>query len=138
MDHVVIQDPVRTFKDIYSLDILCRCRATKHPPYEKVNIGDTIYVQLKGGPVKVKYTVSSVISVTYNSVEEVRQLCKGTSLFGATSYWHEQKNRCYGTIVKLTDPQIIDPPIQRYASRGDANDWIILDKKEKRRQWHGL
>ena len=138
MEHVVIQDPKQTYGDIRNLDVLCRCRSTKHPPYDKVNPGDTIYIQHKGGAIEVKYTVSFVTSTSYKEIEEIRGLCKGSTLYNAAEYWHAQQNRQYGTVVWLADPKRISPPIERKAAKGNANDWIVLDKKEKRRQWPGL
>lgn len=138
MEHVVIQDPKQTYSDIRNLDVLCRCRSTKHPPYAKVNPGDTIYIQRKGGPIEVKYTVSSAISTPYKEIEEIRELCKASTLYNAVEYWRAQQIRHYGTIVWLTDPKRISPFIERKAAKGNANDWIVLDKDEKRRQWAGL
>lgn len=138
MEHVVIQDPKQTYGDIRNLDVLCRCRSTKHPPYDKVNPGDTIYIQRKGGPIEVKYTVLSAISTPYKEIEEIRELCKTSTLYNAVEYWRAQQIRHYGTVVWLTDPKRISPLIERKAAKGNANDWIVLDKEEKRRQWPGL
>jgi len=138
MEHIVIQDPKQTYSDIRNLDVLCRCRSTKHPPYDRVNAGDVIYVQHKGGAIEVKYTVSSAVSTPYNEVGEIRKLCEGTTLYEATQFWQAQQNRLYGTVVWLADPRGISPPITRRVTRGDANDWIVLDKESKRRQWPGL
>lgn len=138
MEHVVIQDPKQTYGDIGNLDVLCRCRATKHPPYDKVNSGDTIFIQHKGGSIVVKYTVSSAISTPYKDVDEIRELCKASPLFGATEYWRAQQGRQYGTVVWLTGHERVSPPIERRVAKGNANDWIILDTKEKRQQWPGL
>lgn len=138
MEHVVIQDPSQTYGDIRNLDVLCRCRATKHPPYERVTSGDIIYVQHKGGAIAVRYTVSSAISTPYNNIEEIRKLCAGSTLYGAAGYWCEQQNRRYATVVWLVDPVDVSPPIERKAAKGDANDWIVLDREDKRRQWPRL
>ena len=137
MEHVVIQDPKQTYGDIRNLDVLCRCRSTKHPPYDKVNPGDTIYIQHKGGAIEVKYTVSSATSTSYKEIGEIRELCKGTTLYNAAEYWRAQQNRQYGTVVWLADPKRISPPIERKAAKGNAG-WIVLDKTENRRQWPGL
>ena len=138
MEHVVIQDPKQTYGNIEGLDILCRCRATKHPPFDKVNTGDIIYLQYKGGAIEVKYTVSSAISTPYKEIEEIRKLCKGSKLYDASEYWQAQLIREYATVVWLTHPQHISPPIKRNITRGNANDWIVLDKEANRRQWPGL
>jgi hypothetical protein len=138
MEHVVIQDPEQTYGDIRNLDVLCRCRLTKHPPYDKVSPGDTVYIQDKGGAIEVKYTVSSVTSTPYKEIDEIRRLCKGSTLYDAARYWRAQQNRQYGTVVWLGNPERISPPLKRQAVRGNANDWIVLNKKEKRRQWPGL
>jgi len=138
MEHGVIQDPKQTYGDIGNLDVLCRCRSTKHPPYDKVNPGDTIYIQRKGGPIEVKYTVSSAISTPYQEIEEIRELCKASTLYNAVEYWRAQQGRRYGTVVWLTDPKHIAPPVERKVAKGNANDWIVLDKKEKRWQWPRL
>jgi len=138
MEHVVIQDPKQTYGDITNLDVLCRCRSTRHPPYGKVNPGDTVYVQCRGAGIEVKYRVSSATSTAYDEIEEIKELCRGTSLYGATQYWLAQQNRRYGTVVWLADPKHVTPPIARKAAKGDANDWIVLDKQEKRCQWPDL
>ncbi len=139
MEHVVIQDPKQTIPPIMNLDVLCRCRLTRHPPYDKVNQGDIVFVQEKGGPIVVKYIVSSVVSIPYTEVNEIRELCRSYSLYNATNYWRAQESRCYGTVVWLSNPKPVLPPIYRKGiAKGNANDWIVLDKKEKRQQWPGL
>lgn len=138
MEHVVIQDPKQTYGDITNLDVLCRCRSTRHPPYSKVTTGDTVYIQRTRGGIEVKYRVSSATSISYRDIEEIRELCKGTTLYDATEYWLAQQNRQYGTVVWLVDPKRISPPVARKAAKGDANDWIVLDKQEKRCQWPDL
>jgi len=138
MEHVVIQDPTQTFGDIGNLDVLCRCRATKHPPYGKVHAGDVIFIQVKGGPIVAKYTVSSAISIPYKNVDEIRELCKESPLFSATEYWRAQESRLYGTVVWLKNPELVLPQIIRNVAKGNANDWILLDTKESRQQWPGL
>jgi hypothetical protein len=138
VEHVVIQDPKQTYANVRNLDILCRCRLTKHTPYDKVSTGDTVYYQDKGGAIEVKYTVSSVTSTPYGEIQEIRRLCKGSTLYDADQYWQAQQNRKYATVVWLADPECISPPLKRHAVKGNAHDWIVLDKKEKRRQWFGL
>jgi hypothetical protein len=138
VEHVVIQDLKQTYGNITSLDVLCRCRLSKHPPFSKVKVGDTVYVQEKGGPIKAKATVSKATSKEYSDISEIRELCKSSRLYNATDYWALQKGRRYGTVIWLENHQLVSPPIARRYVKGNANDWIVLDSLKKRGDWPGL
>jgi hypothetical protein len=102
-------------------------------------MGDTVYIQEKGEPITTKATVSSATSKPYGDIEEIRKLCKSSSLFAANEYWLAQRGRQYGTVVWLTNHRPVSKPIHRTkVAKGNAHDWIVLDTEKKRQQWPGL
>ena len=138
MEHVAIQKENRTFIDLGSLDILCRCKSKKDPPYNKIQAGDKVYVAM-GGRIKLQTSVVEAVSLESQNIDEIRKLCKGTTLYDADDYWNEMRekgNRRYGTVVRLTNQEMLDPPIQSTA-RSYGWDWFVLDTPEKRRAWLG-
>ena len=139
MEHIAIQDPKQTFGNINALDVLCRCRLTRHLPFDKVSVGDTVYLKMKGAPISGKATVSSATSRSYDDIEVIRRLCKAaTSLHNARAYWAKQAGRKYATVVFLKDHKPVSPTVYRAAKRGHQNDWIVLDTSSKRKEWPGL
>ena len=132
MDHVAIQNPKYTFGPIYTLSVLCRCRQRKDVPYDRVSVGDTVYVQ-SGGVIKVRVTVSRVDYRQYSNIALVRSLCKGTSLYGGHVYWDDMRDRHYATVARLSNHERLQTRFTQEqghmvltgscwtTSRGDAN-----------------
>jgi hypothetical protein len=139
MEHIAIQDPGQTFGNINALVVLCRCRLTKHPPFDKVSVVDIVYLKMKGAPISAKATVSSAISKPYDDIEEIRSLCKSVrGLYNARAYWAEQAERGYATVVFLENHKPVSPPVQRLTKKGHRNNWIVLDTAGKWKEWPGL
>lgn len=135
----MIQDPQKTFTNFSNLDIICRCKPTKHPPYNKVNVGDTIFVQKRGGPIEDKYEVSSVLSTYYNNIVNIRNLCKNSSLYYVNDWWNAQMEKGFATIIFLVQHKTVSPSIYRVNySQGNAHDWIVINTLEKQQQWPGI
>lgn len=140
MEHVAVQKKDRMFIDLKSLDILCRCKSKKDPPFAKVAPGDIVYVAM-GSDVRLRTKVRKAESLEFQDVDEVRELTQGTTLYDGEAYWDDVRNaripRRYGTVVWLTDPEILDPPIQP-TTRSYGWDWFVLDTPQKREAWLGL
>jgi hypothetical protein len=118
MLHVAIQRREWTVGDLLDKDVLCRCSIRPIPPFDRVEPGDTVFLKWTGGPIIALAKVRRSASLEYSDIEEVRELCKGYSLY------------------ELEDVKGVHPPIVPKA-RSMGSGWIILNTPEKERMWLG-
>ena len=136
MLHVAIQRPEWTVGDLLDKDVLCRCSIRAIPPFNRVEPGDTVFLKWSGGPIIARAKVRESTSVEYSNVEDVRELCKGYSLYELEDFWEAMRGRRYATVVELEDVKGIHPPIVP-RTRSMGTGWIILDTPEKEKMWLG-
>jgi hypothetical protein len=87
-----------------------------------------------GGPIVAKGKVEGVRLLENCTPEELRKTVTGTNLFHHEHYWKSRPAKFYGLTVYVTDAQWLEKLIQPKA-RSYGNSWIILDSKEKEREW---
>ncbi|HAL61552.1 MAG TPA: hypothetical protein DCP08_03985 [Chloroflexi bacterium] len=136
MLHVAIQRPEWTIGDLYSKDVLCRCSIRAIPPFDRVEPGDTVFLKWSGGPIVARGRVRDSTSIEYDSVEEVRELCKTYPLYELEEFWKAMRGRRYATVVELQDVEKLERPIIP-KTRSAGSGWIVLDTSEKQELWLG-
>lgn len=142
MEHVAIQSAaLLKGKDKPNTDILFRPSKKKMPPFDCIRKNDIVYIKSSGEKeIKWKAVIDRYryVEGEFESIEEVREMTKGTPLYDDPVYeefWRENREYKYGTLIWLINAEKIDPIVP--SARSYGNGWIVLDTPEKRKSWLG-
>ena len=110
------------------------------PAINRANLsaGQRVWMQWNSGPIVARSELSSWHEGQFDSanVNDIRDRCFGTSLFGLDAYWMAVASRRAGAycVVKLTNEEWLDSPVWP-ATRSHGSSWVDLDTLRKKVQW---
>lgn len=108
-----------------------------HPPipYNRIKIGETIWVKWSGGSIVAKAKVEGGLRLLENcSPKELKQTVRGTRLYDHKEYWDTLPPQFYGMIIYVADSHRLEKPIQPQ-ERSYGSGWVVLDDEEKKKDW---
>jgi hypothetical protein len=104
----------------------------------KLAVGQRVWMKWNSGPI---VAVSELLSwhageFTAANVNDVRDRCIGTSLFGLDAYWKAVASKEAGAycVLRLTNEAWLDSPVWP-ATRSYGSSWVYLDTLRKKVQW---
>ena len=106
----------------------------KMPPFDKINIGDTVYFKDSGGPVKIKAVVSDVRQFSDLTPEKVHKILEeyggsdGIEKQRISYFFETFKNKKYCVLIFLKDPVAIRPFRINKKGYGLMSAWICINK----------
>ena len=104
----------------------------------KLSVGQTVWMKWSGGPIVASSRILSWHTGNFHSgnINQIRELCLGTNLFGLTDYWKEVSGKIdgYYAVILLSDEHWLEQPIFSNG-RSHGSSWIYLDTAEKRDTW---
>lgn len=142
MEHIAIQTAkLLKGKDKPNTDILFRPSKKMGPPFDCIGKNDVVYIK-SSSEKEIKWTAIidrfKYVEGEYESIEEVREMTKGTPLYDDPIYedfWRDNRDYKYGTLIWLKDAEEIEPIVPTARSHGHG--WVVLDSPEKRKSWLG-
>ena len=100
----------------------------------KLAVGQTVWMKWSGGPIVASSKILSWHTGSFQSgnVNQIRELCIGTNLFGLGNYWKQVSEKIDGhyAVILLSDEEWLEQPIFSTA-RSHGSSWIYLDTAEK-------
>ncbi len=88
---------------------------TKHPPWNKIRVGETVYFKDSGEPVTLKATVEKVLQFEDLTPTKVRELLDqygqddGIEKADREKFWQILKDKKYCLLIYLTNPTTVKP-----------------------------
>jgi hypothetical protein len=140
IEHVVIRHPnyVAGSKERPEVRVFVNTNR-RMPPLREENlaVGQTVWMKWKSGPIVAKSKIRAWHSgqFTASTVEDIRELCKGTNLYDLGDFWRwvRDKGSGYYIVILLSDEEWLEEPIEPVEK--SRNAWIYLDSEDKRRAW---
>ena len=133
--HVAIQSG-RTYRE----PILVRVSSQKRAPYERVEVGDRVFLKASGGPILRYSTVKQVDSFENASerTEEIRELVRGTELENDPDFLSyisdttsSGKPRNYCTVVSFERWKDLENRVTVHPPKGIASSRLVRDRERK-------
>ncbi|MGI5818143.1 MAG: hypothetical protein ACOX9R_08595 [Armatimonadota bacterium] len=133
--HVAIQSG-RTYRE----PILVRVSSQKRAPYERVEVGDRVFLKASGGPILRYSTVKRVDSFenASESTEEILELVRGTELENDEEFeayisdtTSSGKPRNYCTVVSFEPWNDLENRVTVHPPKGIASSWVVMDSERK-------
>jgi hypothetical protein len=133
--HVAIQSG-RTYRE----PILVRVSSQKRAPYDRVEVGDRVFLKASGGPILRYSTVEQVDSFenACERTEEILELVKGTELendeefeayISDTTSNGQPRNYC--TVVSFEPWKDLENRVTVHPPKGIASSWVVMDSERK-------
>ena len=133
--HVAIQKG-RTYRE----PVLVRVSSQKRAPYDRVEVGDRVFLKASGGPVLRYSTVKQVESFddARERTEEIMGLVRGTELeedeeFEAyiSDTTSSGKPRNYCTVIHFKPWEDLENRVTVHPPKGIASSWVVIDSERK-------
>lgn len=133
--HVAIQSG-RTYRE----PILVRVSSQKRAPYDRVEVGDRVFLKASGGPILRYSTVRQVDSFEDASerTEEILNLVKGTELDNDPDFLayisdttSNGQPRYYCTVVSFEPWKDLENRVTVHPPKGIASSWVVMDSERK-------
>ena len=104
----------------------------KHSPWDKIELGETIYFKDTGEPVTVKAEVDKVLQVSGLTPEKVKKVLtiSGLGVDGLTLF-EMFKDKKYCILIFLKNPQKVKPFEINKSGFGLMSAWISVDDINK-------
>ena len=143
IEHIVIRKPqfVAGSKDKPEVGVFVQTHKSKLPlNANKLKSGQIVWMKWSGGPIIARSKILSLHDgfFTNANIKEIRDLTKGTELFGLDKYWESvsDKKNGYFTVVRLRDEEWLD--ILLYPKpRSYGSSWVYLETIEDKELWLG-
>ena len=106
---------------------------TKHLPWGKITVGDTVYFKNSGEPISLQSTVKNILSFDNLTPTKIKNiLVKYYQLIGIDSsqfnyFFDLFKNKKYCLLIFLTNPKIIPSFEINKTGFGSMSAWITVD-----------
>jgi hypothetical protein len=112
MEHVAIMDKDTINKILNGTKTIeSRFSKNKITPYQKVSIGDTIYLKETGKDIIATFLVDRVVyfdNLTPDMMKDIRERY-GKSINAPDDYWNLKSDTNYGTLMYIKNPKSITP-----------------------------
>lgn len=124
----------------YTEPILVRVSSQKRAPYERVEVGDRVFLKASGGPILRYSTVKQVDSFDDASerTEEIMELVRGTELENDPDFLSyisdttsSGKPRNYCTVVQFEPWEDLENRVTVHPPQGIASSWVVMDSERK-------
>jgi len=97
-----------------------------------------VWMKWNDGPIVAKSKLLSwhTGSFSNGNINNLRELCLGTNLFGLNEYWKTVADKIdgYYAVILLSDESWLDEPIYPNA-RSFGSSWVYLDTIDKTKEW---
>jgi len=140
MAHLVIRDPsfVAGTTEKPEVKLFVQTHSTRSPVSEnRLAPGQIVWMKWVSGPIVARSKILSwhLGKFENSNINQLRELCIGSSLFGLNEYWKHvaQKVNAFYAVIHLCDEEWLDNPI--YTGAFSRNSWVYLDTPEKHLQW---
>jgi hypothetical protein len=133
--HVAIQSG-RTYRE----PILVRISSQKRAPYDRVEVGDRVFLKASGGPILRYSTVKQVDSFedACERTEEILNLVKGTELESDEEFeayisdtTSNSQPRNYCTVISFEPWKDLENRVTVHPPKGIASSWVVMDSERK-------
>jgi len=143
ISHIIIRDPsyvAGTANKPDSVAFIQTNKKSKPIDTNKLAYGQTIWMKWSGGPIVASSKIVSWHTGNFQSgnINEIRELCIGTPVFGATKYWKTVASKIdgYYAVILLSDEKWLEQPkYPASTSRSHGRSWIYVDTAEKADAW---
>lgn len=105
---------------------------TKHLPWNKIRVGETVYFKNSGEPVTLKATVEKVLQLENLTPTKVRELLDqygqddGIEKADREKFWQILKDKKYCLLIYLANPETIKPFEIDKRGFGAMAAWITI------------
>ena len=141
ISHLVIRDHlyVSGTSEKPEVKVFVQTNSKRKPINEKyLQSNQNVWMKWNDGPIVAKSKLLSwhLGSFSDGNINNLRELCIGTNLFGLNNYWKTVSNKINGyyAVMLLSDENWLHKPIYPNA-RSYGSSWIYLDSKEKSSLW---
>ena len=111
MNHIAIMNSKDYIDKILNKEKIIESRFSKNKitPYNKINVGDTIYLKESGKDITAKFKVEKVLYFDNLNSNKIKKLKKEYNKYvvAPDSYWDSKINSNYGTLIYIKDPENI-------------------------------
>lgn len=112
MNHIAVMDKGTINKVLNGTKTIeSRFSKNKIAPYQKIEVGDTIYLKESGGNITAAFTADKVLyfdNLTQKKVNEIRTTF-GHLINANNDYWEIKKDANYGTLIYIKNPIRVTP-----------------------------
>ncbi len=141
MEHLVIRQPnyVAGTREHPEVRVFVETNTARRPLDDsRLAEGQSVWMKWKDGPVVARAVVDNWKSgeFTSSTIDQVRELCRGTNLFDLDAYWESVRRKGSGffTVVRLRDEVWLDPPFYP-RGRSYGTTWFYIDSPERTKDW---
>lgn len=105
-----------------------RFSLTRQPPFARVNVGETIFLKVTGGPIVASAQVDRVWFYSGLTLDEIVRLkAEYNDLVQASGeYWRQKQHSRYATFIALRDVRRMEPTC--LADKKDRRAWVTLEQ----------
>lgn len=143
IEHVVIRRPkfVAGSYDKPEVGVFVQTNKKMNPlRTELFKPGQTVWMKWSGGPIVARSRIRSWHNgnTVQGNINEIRDLTKGTELFGLDDYWNSvaEKSDVFYTVVRLMDEEWLKDLLYPTA-RTFGSSWVYLRTAMDRDSWLG-
>ena len=141
IDHIAIRDHsyVAGNSDKPEVGVFVQTNTQRKPLNDsKLEVGQSVWMKWVGGPIVAKSNILSWHTGVFENgnINDLRELCIGTNLFGLSNYWKTISDKKFGyyVVILLTSEEWLNDPIFVNA-RAYGSSWIYLDSIDKKQLW---
>ena len=133
MEHIAIMKGKEYIKKIINGEktIESRLSKTKISPYERVRVGDTVFLKESGGNIVAKFIVKKIVffeDINPIILDKIKENYN-EYILAPDSYWSSKINANYGTLIYIDKPEMITSIKMKNKNRSGFISNVKVERK---------